>query len=150
MEIDAHDVRYRRWLRVRLARGELIGWIAASRRGEPVASGCLWYRPDQPRPESLRGDVAPYILSMFTAPEHRGKGLAGRIVRALITEARRAGHWQVVLHASPQGRSVYARLGFERRWEMRYWLDPALRAAVHPRSAPSKRGRRASKSGRTR
>lgn len=132
--IAAHDARYRRWARENLRRGALIGWIAETPEGEPVASGCLWYRPDQPRPENRRTDVAPYILSMYTAPEHRGHGLARRIVEALMADAKRAGHWQVLLHASPEGRSVYAGLGFERRWEMRFWLDPKARTASRPRS----------------
>ncbi|MFZ0700028.1 MAG: GNAT family N-acetyltransferase [Thermoplasmata archaeon] len=128
-EIAAHDTRYRRWLRARLKRGDLVGQIAETRRGDPAASGCLWFRPDQPRPENLKGDVTPYILSMYTAPEHRGRGLASRITRALVAEAEQRGHWQVTLHASPQGRPIYARIGFERRWEMRYWIDPDIHAA---------------------
>ncbi|NNN18157.1 MAG: GNAT family N-acetyltransferase, partial [Thermoplasmata archaeon] len=122
--------------------GELVGQIAETRRGEAVGSGCIWYQPEQPRPENARRDVAPYILSMFTVPEHRGHGLASRIARALIEDAKRRGHWQVVLHASPEGRSVYARLGFERRWEMRYWIDPAARAAWK-RQRPAQKATRA-------
>ena len=141
-QIVGHDRRYRRWLLVRLRRGELVGQIAETRRGEAAASGCIWYRPDQPRPESSGRDVAPYILSMFTAPVHRGHGLASRIVWALIADAKRRGYRQVILHASPEGRSVYARLGFERRWEMRYWIDPADRVAWK-RQRPARTGTRA-------
>ncbi|MGD0718810.1 MAG: GNAT family N-acetyltransferase [Thermoplasmata archaeon] len=136
-EIAAHDARYRRWARVRLRRRELVGQIAETSDGQPVASGCLWYRPEQPRPQTVREDVTPYILSMFTVPEHRGRGLASRITKALIADARRNGHGQVVLHASPQGRPVYVRIGFERRWEMRYWMDPAMKAA-HARRRPTR------------
>jgi GNAT superfamily N-acetyltransferase len=136
-EIAVHDNRYRRWLRTRLRRGDLVGMIAETPRGDPAASGCLWFRPDQPRPENTKGDVTPYILSMYTAPEHRGHGLASRITRGLVADAARRGHWQVTLHASPQGRRVYARIGFERRWEMRYWIDPEIHAArKRPRPAP--------------
>ncbi|NNN18091.1 MAG: hypothetical protein HKL79_07010, partial [Thermoplasmata archaeon] len=50
--IAAHDRRYRRWLLARLRRGELVGQIAETRRGEAVGSGCIWYQPEQPRPEN--------------------------------------------------------------------------------------------------
>lgn len=144
-EITAHDGRYRRWLLARMRRGELIGVIAETYRGAPVASGCLWYRPDQPRPENPRDDTAPYILSMFTEPEHRGRGLAGKIVRALIAEAKRAGHWQVILHAAPPrplrlcGAWVRTALGG-------YWIDRS-RSAAHPRAT---RARPATRAGRSR
>jgi len=129
-EISDHDPRYRVWARSRLKSGELVGIVARTTDGEPVASGCVWYRPDQPRPR-LPSLVSPYILSMFTEPAWRGRGVATRIVKELLREIRRAGYPNVELHASRFGRHVYGRLGFDRTWEMRLWLDR--------RSAPKKK-----------
>ena len=125
-EIAEHDRRYRRWMRGRLHSREVVGVIAESSSGEPVGSGVVWFRSDQPRPK-IPFLTLPYILSMYTESEWRGHGIASRIVDRLVRECRRRGYPSVVLHASEQGRSVYSRLGFERTWEMRYWIDPALR-----------------------
>ncbi len=90
-----------------------------------MASGSLWFQPSQPRLLISRLEV-PYILSMYTAAEHRRQGLAKRIVQALLTEARRRGYPTVVLHASEMGRPVYEALGFHPTTEMRRWLDRGL------------------------
>ena len=113
-EIVAHDPRYRAWVAERLPAGAFEGFIA-ERGGRVLGSGGLWWMPEQPRPGYPTGTV-PYILSMYTAPEHRGRGVASAIVRAMLRRARVAGAPRVTLHASDQGRPVYARLGFERSW----------------------------------
>ena len=125
-EITAHDRGYGVWLRPRLRSREVVGFVALGEGRSPVGSGLVWFRPDQPRPGSPKL-VTPYILSMFTEPAWRGHGIATSIVRRLVSVCREEGYPSVVLHASEEGRSVYARLGFERTWEMRYWVDPAVR-----------------------
>ena len=121
-EVAEHDDRYRIWARPRLRSGKLAGCIAESPDGSAVASGLVWFRPDQPRPK-LSTLVSPYLLSMYTEPAWRGKGIATRIVRELLVVCREAGYPNAELHASRFGRRVYSRLGFERTWEMRTWLD---------------------------
>jgi len=125
-EITEHDARYRRWMRPRLRSGELVGFVAESRDGTAIGSGLVWFRSDQPRPKIPMLTI-PYILSMFTSDAWRGQGVASGIARRLVAACRERGYPSVVLHASAQGRSVYRRLGFERTWEMRYWIDPRLR-----------------------
>lgn len=125
-EITEHDGRYRRWMRPRLRSGEVVGFVAQSSGRTPVGSGLVWFRSDQPRPK-IPTLTIPYILSMYTSPEWRGKGIGSAIVHRLVAACRERGYPSVVLHASEQGRSVYRRLGFERTWEMRYWIDPKLR-----------------------
>ncbi|HLM70317.1 MAG TPA: GNAT family N-acetyltransferase [Thermoplasmata archaeon] len=125
-EIVEHDPRYRRWMRPRLLSEEVTGFVADGPDGQPVGSGLVWFRSDQPRPK-MPTLVTPYILSMYTHPDWRGKGIASGIVRRLVAACRERGYPSVVLHASEQGRSVYSRLGFERTWEMRFWIDPRLR-----------------------
>jgi len=125
-EITEHDRRYRAWLTPRLRSGDVIGFVAEGPHGTPFGSGLVWFRADQPRPQ-IRRPTTPYILSMYTEPVARGRGIASGIVRRLVSACRQNGYESVVLHASEQGRSVYARLGFERTWEMRYWVDPGMR-----------------------
>jgi GNAT superfamily N-acetyltransferase len=117
-EIAEHDQRYRNWLTRRIQSGEAVGFVAYAPDGMPVGSGLVWFRSDQPRPK-IPGETLPYILSMYTDSQWRGRGVASGIVRRLVATCRERGYPSVVLHASEQGRSLYGRLGFERTWEER-------------------------------
>jgi len=121
-ELDRHDVAYRRWVRTLMPAGEFVAFLVEDGGGAPVGSGGLWLMPSQPRPGVLGRGRVPYILSMFTEPAFRGRGVASRIVRAMLAWSRRQGYGRVVLHASRFGRPVYERLGFEPGSEMRLEL----------------------------
>jgi len=116
--IRSHDRRYRVWARARLRSRDLLGVIARDERGRAVASGCIWFREEQPRPETSALRSA-YILSMYTLPRARKQGLASEVARRLVSIARELGYGRVMLHASAMGRGVYARLGFDPTNEMR-------------------------------
>jgi len=118
-ELDRADGPYRRWLATETAHGRLRGFVAEAADGTVLGSGMLWLQPSQPRPGPLGRKGMPYILSMFTEPTARGRGVASKIVRAMIDWARRSGYRRLVLHASRYGRPVYARLGFADGNEMR-------------------------------
>lgn len=121
-ELDAHDRDYRHWARVRLRRGELLGWIVEE-KGAPVASGCVWVMRIHPRPGALTGET-PYLLSMYTAPAARGRGHAKRIVKAAMAWAKKEGYPRMTLHASTMGRRLYESLGWEPTSEMRLVFGP--------------------------
>jgi|GEM_PF-268271 len=143
IEFRRHASVYRSWLAARLRDRSALAMVAVDGSGTVVASGCLWWQPSQPRP-GMPGRTVPYIFSMFTDPAHRGRGLASALVGRLIGHAQKRRAPRVLLHASEAGRSVYARLGFERTWEMRLWLDPkiARARATAERRAPARRRRR--------
>ena len=125
-DIREHDVRYRRWVVPRMRQRKLIAVVAISPEGAAVASGCMWFRETHPVPASQDREC-PYILSVYTEPEHRGTGLATAIVRSLKEIARKRGYTQVRLNASDAGMGVYSRIGFERTTEMRCYLTAKLR-----------------------
>lgn len=125
-DMDAADRVYRRWARRHMESGRLVGWIVEDASGTALASGCLWLAPQQPRP-TWTGVVAPYLMSMYTEPAHRGRGYATRIVRESVRWARRNGYSVVLLHASKFGRGIYRREGFHQGHEMRLRLRPARR-----------------------
>jgi GNAT superfamily N-acetyltransferase len=52
---------------------------------------------------------------VYVAPESRRHGVAPALVVAAIDAGRRRGLARIRLHATPEGRSVYERLGFTRR-----------------------------------
>jgi GNAT superfamily N-acetyltransferase len=116
--LSAHDAVYRRWILPRIRSGEVIELLVESRTGRVIASGGIWFRPEQPRP-SLARPVVPYLFSMFTEPKFRRRGFARRIVREALRICRARGFRRVTLHAAPKGRPLYRAMGFERSWEMR-------------------------------
>ena len=117
-KLDDADKVYRRWALKRLRDHSLLGWVIENRNGTIVCSGCLWLQPRQPSPGNS-DRFQPYLLSMYTMPDYRGRGLASRIVREAVNWTKRKKYAYLRLHASHMGRGVYRNLGFKRTWEMR-------------------------------
>jgi GNAT superfamily N-acetyltransferase len=129
--LDRADRRFRAWARPRLRNGTLVGFLAETSDGRVLGSGCVWLQPVHPRPW-WTGETVPYLMAMYTRKEARGQGVASAVVKAAIAFARSGGYPRMTLHASEMGRGVYARLGFERSWEMRYLIhDRAGRMRSH-------------------
>lgn len=117
--LERQDAEYRKWARREMRARRLFGLIIESADGLVAGSGVVWLQPSQPRPGKLARLTMPYIMSMFTEPEFRGQGVAGRLVEEMVGWATRQGYHRIFLHASPMGRPVYERLGFENGNEMR-------------------------------
>lgn len=65
------------------------------------------------------------VHGMRTAPAHRGRGLAGRILAALAGEAGKRGFERAVLQVeepNTAAQSLYRRAGFATAWAYEYWL----------------------------
>lgn len=138
-ELDRADLIYRDWVVRESRAGRFVAFLTVDSNGRPLGSGAIWLAPAQPRPGRLAGEAMPYILSMFTEPRARGKGIASEIVRAMIAWASRRGYRRISLHASPQGRPIYTALGFLPGSEMRLDL-PDRRSRGRPgRSAGGSR-----------
>ena len=119
--LAAADRAYVPWARKRLRDGTLVGFLAVLPDRRVAAGGCVWLQEFQPG-TVWNGGRIPYLMSMYTEPEFRGKGLATRIVKAATAWCRKRGYPKMFLHASPMGRGVYRRLGWERTWQMEILL----------------------------
>jgi GNAT superfamily N-acetyltransferase len=119
--LDRADRDYMRWAKTNLEDKNLQGWIVEDDNGRLLGSGCLWLRPIQPGPGNVRG-VQPYLLSMYTHPKYRRRGVASLIVEKAIEWCERKKFDRLVLHASDTGRKVYTKFGFEPTAEMRLRL----------------------------
>jgi GNAT superfamily N-acetyltransferase len=115
--LDASDAVYRKWIKLALRRGTVVGWLAEV-RGQVAASGCIWLQPALPNPERQTPLIRPYLFSMYTEPQFRRMGVASRIVREAIAWSQRNGYPCIILHASKKGRGLYRKHGFTRGWEM--------------------------------
>ncbi len=69
----------------------------------------MGHAPGAPTPDAFQrasGDVQ----SVFVGPEHRNKGIGGRLTEAVLALARELGVERVTVHSS--GSPVYERAGF--------------------------------------
>ena len=101
-----------------MGRRRFIGFLAVTQEGTIVAGGCVWVKEAHPSPRSISA-TAPYLMSMYTAPSFRGKGIATMIVKEAMKWCKEIGFSSLTLHASDMGKGVYDRLGFQRTTEMR-------------------------------
>jgi GNAT superfamily N-acetyltransferase len=118
---DPTEPAYGAWVERLLGEGRLAAWVTEG-PGGPVASGCVYLQEVHPRP-GHPGPWCPYLLSMFTEPAWRGKGVARAIVQEAIAWSRARGQTRLALHASAAGRPLYERLGFQASPEMRLDLS---------------------------
>ena len=84
-----------------------------------------------PKPMEPNGRFG-YISSMFVVPEHRGHGLAGRLMAALIDKAENLGINLLSLQASEAGRPIYEKIGFSTWAEMGTNVPTMLKRLPNP------------------
>jgi len=116
------------WTEGALASGEYIAWLAAPQK-EPTAivagAGVQRRRvPPHPCRPSRDGVFAKgrhaIVLNVFTEPEWRNGGVAELLMEEILRWAREEKLDRLVLHASPQARALYERMGFVATNEMRF------------------------------
>ncbi|HKQ98355.1 MAG TPA: GNAT family N-acetyltransferase [Candidatus Polarisedimenticolia bacterium] len=104
-----------------LASGRYRGWFAETEGVGVVAGGGVIILDFQSHPIDPRPQRA-WVVNMFTEPEHRHRGLARRLMDAMIAWCRAERMTTLYLHASEFGRPLYESLGFEPTNEMRLTL----------------------------
>ncbi len=117
-EHSVGDSAYGEWARKKMQEGVLRCYLVETASGEIAGGGSVWLREVQPSP-GRPARLTPYLMSVFTDPRFRRMGVASLVVREAERWARGHGYPEITLHASKKGRRVYAKLGWERTWEMR-------------------------------
>jgi GNAT superfamily N-acetyltransferase len=120
-ELDAAE---RRYLAQAMPAGTFVAWLV-EHGGRIVAGGGLQLRTLQPRPGFVRGEPEGLVVSMWTEPSHRRRGLGNRVMDAILQWCRACGIRRLTLHASDEGRPLYERFGFRPTNEMRLELTPS-------------------------
>ena len=119
----------RSWLEGALARGEYRAWLAAMDPGPDtiVAGAGVQLRRVLPFPLRCEdGSVTvaegrqAIVVNVYTEPAYRRRGLARRLMGAILEWAAAARLESLVLHAAADGRPLYESLGFVPTNEMRY------------------------------
>ncbi len=124
-EADLAAIRadFRVWLEPRLRDGSYFGWVIEQDQCPAAGLGMMvldW----PPHPYHPVDSRRAYILNVFVEPEHRGKGLAKALMVLARGEAKKRGITFMVLHASPQGRPLYEKLGWKPTSEMSFSIRP--------------------------
>lgn len=106
--------------------------VVAEVAGQPV--GACWWRlfTEEWHGWGFAGPQVPE-LSIAVAPDHRGRGIGGRLLAAAVARAERLGHPAMSLAVMPdnhRARKLYVRAGFRRAavvdgsWVMTLPLQP--------------------------
>lgn len=78
-----------------------------------IASAAFLAIQEKPASPSCMTGIAGTLWNVITYPQHRKKGLATQIIRALICEARNMNISAIDLNATESGKTVYEKLGFK-------------------------------------
>jgi GNAT superfamily N-acetyltransferase len=114
-------LRLKEWLKS----GDYIGWLATlADKPETVVGGAgVQLQSILPRPlhaSTIGEGRQGTILNVFTEPQWRRRGIAGLLMKEIITWSMDEHLDRLLLHASDDARSLYERLGFIAGNEMRF------------------------------
>jgi GNAT superfamily N-acetyltransferase len=117
-EGDAMEAAILAYIRRAMPAGTFHSWVV-EHAGSIVAGGGLQLRTLMPRPGHITEAPEGLIVSMWTEPEHRRRGLGRQIVEAILAWGKANGVARFTLHASDDGRPLYELYGFSQTNEMR-------------------------------
>lgn len=106
-DIDAElDAFFKKWL---VSKDFLQ--LIAEENGKLLSTAAIVYY-DLPPSFTNKIGVRGYVTNVYTAPEHRRKGLSKMLLEKLLENARSRGIKKIWLGASKLGRPLYEKLGF--------------------------------------
>jgi GNAT superfamily N-acetyltransferase len=99
-----------RWYAEALPAGTYRGWMAEL-DGTVIGGGGVIVGPWSPGPSRLDPRMA-WVYNVFVDPEHRGRGVAKRLMEAMHAWCREQGIERLALNATGAGAHVYRGLGY--------------------------------------
>lgn len=90
---------------------DLFAYIC--RKEEKIISCCFLYITEKPpNPAFINGKTGT-VLNVYTKPEYRKKGIAGKLIKLLLSDSEKMNLDFVELKATDAGYNLYKSLGFE-------------------------------------
>ena len=115
--LDGVESLSREYFSKALRIGRYRGWIAEGLNGQIVGGGGIVIADWPGYPGENHAERA-WILNMYTEPGARRRGVAKRLLEAMIEWCRTKGFRAVSLHASSAGRPLYETMGIQQTNEM--------------------------------
>ena len=101
---------------------ELIAFVAKD--GDKIVSVAYLHIIEMPANSILLNGLYGEVLSVYTEPDYRGKGICTKLMNNLVEYGRKIGLGRIDLSATDEGYPIYAKVGFkdkEHRYrDMRY------------------------------
>ncbi|MBQ6877808.1 MAG: GNAT family N-acetyltransferase [Oscillospiraceae bacterium] len=85
--------------------------LIAEENGKLLSTAAIVYY-DLPPSFTNKIGVRGYVTNVYTAPQHRRKGLSKMLLEKILEDAKSRGIKKIWLGASKDGRPVYEKLGF--------------------------------------
>ncbi len=85
--------------------------VFADKGNETIGCGGVCIYREMPSPDNPNG-LCAYLMNIYVRKEHRGQGVANKIVSYLIHCAKGLGANKIFLETSECGRKLYENLGF--------------------------------------
>lgn len=98
------------YYRRHMANDNYVSWVAVENGRIISVSGICFYEVP-PTYANLSGLVA-YVMSVYTKPEYRRRGISQALFAELLKEAKQKGCTEITLGASDMGRPMYEKFGF--------------------------------------
>lgn len=96
---------------------ELVAFVAKD--GDRIVSVAYLHIIEMPANSILLNGLYGEVLSVFTEPEYRGRGLCSTLMRNLVEYGKKRGLGRIDLSATDEGYPIYAKVGFKDK-EHRY------------------------------
>lgn len=94
---------------------------------DEIVSCCFLCVSEKPSNPTFINGKTGTILNVYTKPEYRKNGIAGKLLKMLLTESRKIGLDFVELKATDSGYNLYKSIGFEnvvsKYHNMKYVID---------------------------
>jgi GNAT superfamily N-acetyltransferase len=113
-KLAAMEAQFRPWVKDLTARGEFLTWLMEDENGVVVSGASLWIRESVASPNNLSGREG-LVLNVSTHPHYRRRGFARQLLAALLDWCHQHNLRTLLLFATPDGKALYASLGFEAR-----------------------------------
>jgi ribosomal protein S18 acetylase RimI-like enzyme len=110
-QLDAADAAAAAYFARAIPVEEFTGWLAVTSTDGAVGSGGVVIDRHPPGPNNLSGQIG-YIMNLVTIPSHRRRGIARRVIQAMLKWLAERDVHRVTLHATEEGRLLYQELGF--------------------------------------
>ena len=88
-------------------------FVYVCRTDDDIVSCCFLYIAEKPsNPTFINGKIGT-VLNVYTKPEYRRKGFAGKLLKLLLSDSEKMELDYVELKATESGYNLYKSIGFE-------------------------------------